>query len=277
MAVHVRNRPAVSENEAIEVIKTGSKETVVTRERDSDDEVTMEDERGSIEIEGVERSSGSVVISRITFNPSDHSKELPLILERPRSSSGMDTFEEVKEEEPSTMEKLFDTFMNPCASTCYTPMPCQPMKSALRRKGDICGSAKHVNDDACSHVSFSSLNIREYKLTLGDHPSARSGPPMSLDWDYNNARVVDLDTYEKSRHPRRHRRKLKLTFQEREKILLEERGFSKDEVREAWAAAIEIRKQRKETNQRAKVNERMDEAWESASRKFWRLMQYETE
>jgi len=34
-------------------------------------------------------------------------------------------------------------------------------------------------------VRFSTVTIRNYKSTIGDHPSCRYGPPVSLGWDYD--------------------------------------------------------------------------------------------
>lgn len=46
-------------------------------------------------------------------------------------------------------------------------------------------------------VSFSTLEIREYDVTLGDHPFCRDGLPMSLDWNYNEvSTVLDVHPYE---------------------------------------------------------------------------------
>merc|ERR1712224_928579 len=35
-------------------------------------------------------------------------------------------------------------------------------------------------------VSFSSVQVREYDLCLGDNPSVGTGAPVSLDWSYHN-------------------------------------------------------------------------------------------
>lgn len=35
-----------------------------------------------------------------------------------------------------------------------------------------------------NRVSFNHVEIREYEITLGDHPCCSSGPPISLSWNY---------------------------------------------------------------------------------------------
>ena len=42
------------------------------------------------------------------------------------------------------------------------------------------------------------MRVREYSVTLGDHPCADSFP-LTLDWEHTQAREVDLDRYEKRR------------------------------------------------------------------------------
>jgi hypothetical protein len=103
-------------------------------------------------------------------------------------------------------------------------------------------------------VRFQNVNIREFKMTLGNHPSATSGPPVMLDSEpFSPPKVMALDDYETCRPPRRKRRQLKLTLQQRHNILVKERGFRFEEVKTAWQEALEIRKQRKETLERGCV------------------------
>lgn len=102
---------------------------------------------------------------------------------------------------------------------------------------------------------ISAQDIREFKMTLGNHPSATSGPPVMLSSDLHSPRkVMTLEQYEQTRPPRRKRRQLKLSLQQRHNVLVKERGFSFEEVKGAWQEALEIRKQRKETLERGYVD-----------------------
>jgi len=264
------------QQESIEVVEQGETPSISICE--SFDSLGTE-----IEAIGSVRN-GKLVIDKIIFNSHDDPDEPELVIERPRSmikSTRIDgeTKEEIIEEgdeegdeESGMLGQMLNTIMDPCL--CFHPDDVskygKPIKSALKHGNGATSPSVDRN------VSFSSIQVREYGMTLGDHPVSKSGPPVSLDWNYEREDVVDLDTYEKARQPRRHRRKLKLSYKDREKILLHDRGFSKDEVREAWVAAIEIRKQRRETIARGALNEKVDEAWESANRKFWRLLSYDT-
>ena len=53
-------------------------------------------------------------------------------------------------------------------------------------------------------MKFSDVEVREYRLTLGDHPSAKSGLPVTIDWwdgsDHNgngdNVELHGINAYE---------------------------------------------------------------------------------
>eukprot|EP00540_Astrosyne_radiata_P008224 CAMPEP_0116844048 /NCGR_PEP_ID=MMETSP0418-20121206/12446_1 /TAXON_ID=1158023 /ORGANISM="Astrosyne radiata, Strain 13vi08-1A" /LENGTH=236 /DNA_ID=CAMNT_0004474907 /DNA_START=159 /DNA_END=869 /DNA_ORIENTATION=- len=137
------------------------------------------------------------------------------------------------------------------------------LKSAMRRTPSSSSSVPRS-------VSFTSLEIREYTMTLGDHPSASSGPPVTLDWTYHSKETRDLDQYEQARGPKRRRKQLKLSLAQREALLVR-KGFSMMELKEAWQRSLEVRKQRYETVMQSIVSTKMEEAWQSACRKFWRM------
>mmetsp|Transcript_32536 Transcript_32536/g.48249 ORF Transcript_32536/g.48249 Transcript_32536/m.48249 type:complete len:275 (-) Transcript_32536:166-990(-) len=125
-------------------------------------------------------------------------------------------------------------------------------------------------------VNFKSLQIRHHSMTLGDHPSAASGPPIQLSWEKaSEDKELDLDKYESGRQPRRSRRQLKMSFRDREQVLMQE-GFTIDQVREAWEESLKVRQQRYETLMQGVFSTRFEEAYQSANRKFWRLFNYDT-
>jgi hypothetical protein len=154
---------------------------------------------------------------------------------------------------------IYDSFTHLCAPDCSGV----PKKSAMRKapRGAI------ISDH---NVSFNSLTVREYDLTLGDHPSSASGPPVQLDWEHKAENTMDLNDYEKMRQPRRRRRELKMSFQEREEIL-QGYGFTMDQLKDAWMESLKVRQQRYETIMAGSITTKMEEAWESACRKFGRI------
>eukprot|EP00523_Entomoneis_sp_CCMP467_P021480 CAMPEP_0168836996 /NCGR_PEP_ID=MMETSP0727-20121128/4899_1 /TAXON_ID=265536 /ORGANISM="Amphiprora sp., Strain CCMP467" /LENGTH=403 /DNA_ID=CAMNT_0008890405 /DNA_START=133 /DNA_END=1341 /DNA_ORIENTATION=+ len=52
-------------------------------------------------------------------------------------------------------------------------------------------------------VSFATIQVRGYDQTIGDHPSVSIGPPIGLDWDYQEFGNFDVDQFEATRGPRR--------------------------------------------------------------------------
>jgi hypothetical protein len=68
-------------------------------------------------------------------------------------------------------------------------------------------------------VSFSSLEIREYEVVIGDHPCCTRGVPLSLGWEYSDAGRLNVDDYEEARSPRRSRVDLRTSSEERCEIL----------------------------------------------------------
>jgi hypothetical protein len=74
-------------------------------------------------------------------------------------------------------------------------------------------------------VSFHTVVIREYGMTLGDNPSCSYGPPVCLDWDYEETKKVKLDEYEQTRSKRRTMRQMVLSYYKRFEIL-QNAGYS---------------------------------------------------
>ena len=74
-------------------------------------------------------------------------------------------------------------------------------------------------------VSFAGLEIRRYNVIVGDHPCCRDGCPMSLGWDYKQNGPPEghnsVDRYERKRRRQRRktRQELRLSWEERRKIL----------------------------------------------------------
>jgi hypothetical protein len=173
-----------------------------------------------------------------------------------------------------TLDQVMETLLDNACCECDDLSVGPPLRPAIRPSKWTHG-AKGTSSyrKRPNHVQFKEVNIREFKMTLGNHPSATSGPPVMLDWaETHSQSSMNLEDYEKSRPPRRTRRQLKLSLQQRHNILVKERGFSFEEVKGAWQAALEIRKQRKETLDRGLALMKWDEVWESTRRKFSRIV-----
>jgi hypothetical protein len=179
------------------------------------------------------------------------------------------------------VDEIMEHLLGSTCCQCNPSTPAmRPLNSALKspkwssHTGQYNSQVRTTSPNSNS-VTFKNVDIREFRMTLGDHPSACSGPPVRLDWDSTSRPcVIELEEYEKDRQPRRSRRQLKLSLQRRHNILVKERGFSFEEVRAAWHDALEIRRLRKETLERGLALMKWDEVWESTCRKFNRLVDY---
>jgi hypothetical protein len=109
-----------------------------------------------------------------------------------------------------------------------------------------------TRDDAriCHHaplekkVLFSTVEIREYAITVGDNPSCQGPFPLQLDWDYAPARVEDAVEYgevgttalhrlkQRGQRLRRRRRSFRLSAEERLNRLVEMQGSQHVRLRE---------------------------------------------
>ena len=226
------------------------------------------DELSCIEIETGHDPRGKLVVSRIIFSQLEQEAilddttrmENPIALSRQMSD----------EPSGSMYETLAESLVFACGGDCGQVAESTSNDDALKPRSAL----KRGPSLSQRNVSFKSLEIREYSMTLGDHPSAYTGPPVTLDWSHNNVEIVDLEAYENARKPRRKRKQLKLSSRTRQKLLVDN-GFSITDIQLAWQSALEIRKQRYETVMQGFMSTKMEEALQSANRKFWRMFNYD--
>lgn len=95
-------------------------------------------------------------------------------------------------------------------------------------------------------VSFHNVVVREYFMTLGDNPSCSYGPPVTLDWDYTECKILKLEDYERLRNKRRTMRQMVLSYYKRCEIL-ESAGLSMREVKVATRQVNKAKRQRDTT------------------------------
>jgi hypothetical protein len=108
-------------------------------------------------------------------------------------------------------------------------------------------------------VSFTALEVREYKICVGDHPCCQVGVPISLGWEYEDKGVIaSLDDYELMRCPRRDRIELRTTAEERRQMLVNA-GAQEEELRKI------SRQLQRARSCSAKLSERMNETFFGAA------------
>lgn len=145
------------------------------------------------------------------------------------------------------------------------------------RKSEVAQStqtSERSSTDSRSHaekkkrkVHFTSIHIREYEIVVGDNPSCTIGPPVGIGWKYGETRVIDIDTVENSRSYKKIKSRLVLSREEREALLLNW-GASFHDIIESVRANLKIKNQRRQTVTNLGKIERIEEAFESATRKL---------
>lgn len=121
------------------------------------------------------------------------------------------------------------------------------------------------------NVVFDSVKIRSYSQTLGDNPSVSYGPPIQLDWDYEDDAPVPIDEYEGERRPRRQVRELALNYYQRCNALTYFYGVSETDIKTAQKEVEKITRERNFTKMTLPYMF-FEEVLESAGRKARRLV-----
>jgi len=134
-------------------------------------------------------------------------------------------------------------------------------------------SIQEKQNDSKQGVLFSLVEIREYPRILGDNPSCRSGPPISLGWDYDKAAVVKVSVQEFDEIAKKKAKKhLILSRSEREGILLDV-GYSRSQIAQNVRQMIKIKNQRRQTINNLYVA-RFEETLENVIRKIKKFNLY---
>ncbi|KAG7366903.1 hypothetical protein IV203_029573 [Nitzschia inconspicua] len=120
-------------------------------------------------------------------------------------------------------------------------------------------------------VRFNAIQIRDYERVVGDNPSCTSGPPLSIGWKYGKTAMIDVNSYEMARPFRKCSRRLILSREQREALLLNW-GASFHDIVESVRGNIKVKNQRRQTVTNLGRTEKIEEAFESATRKLKRAL-----
>jgi len=91
-------------------------------------------------------------------------------------------------------------------------------------------------------VRFSNVETREYERVVGDQDDLL-GPPLAIGWSYNVHDAVDVDAYEEDRiENRKPHYELILTPNGRRHLLMNEFGFTADNITQAERSLAEKRR-----------------------------------
>jgi|EP00521_Asterionellopsis_glacialis_P009696 hypothetical protein len=124
-------------------------------------------------------------------------------------------------------------------------------------------------------VSFDRITVREYSMTLGDNPSCSYGPPVQLDWDYDENDSRDVDEFEDARSKERcgNLRFLCINYWDRCKII-QAAGHGERDIKNAERKVNRTRRQRDTTRFFLPVM-KVEHVVKSAGRKIKRVVKPE--
>ena len=121
-----------------------------------------------------------------------------------------------------------------------------------------------------SRIQWGNIQIREYNRIVGDNPETIVGPPLTLDWQYNEHELITIDEYEETRPKRKVFWRLRLSSITRKNMLKNVFGIPESEIAAAEREVQVIRRQRQSTNKQGRLSSSVENAVQSAKRKIKR-------
>ena len=120
-------------------------------------------------------------------------------------------------------------------------------------------------------VCFQHVEIKEYNITLGDHPSVTQGPPVTIEWDPVRSHIFTVDDYENgfTEDARRRGQELRMPVNVRKSLLSS--FHSEKEMLQARLEARKVQSQRKMSKAMEDM-EAVTSVVQSATRKYKKWM-----
>ena len=137
-----------------------------------------------------------------------------------------------------------------------------------------------MDDDDDLSVSFSTIEVREFPVVIGDNPSCAMGPPLSIDWDPDCELSIDIEEFEHYRNGqgydccrRRKGDELRLDPEQRKCLVLNAGSSNHDIANAVRQVGRDRRARRRSThNNLSKPFYAFDVVKESATRKLKRFV-----
>jgi hypothetical protein len=102
-------------------------------------------------------------------------------------------------------------------SSLLPPVASESFSSCIG-SSDSSSSSSSGCDDGCRRVSFSTIEIHEHAMIMGNNPWTSHGCPLEIDWEEVGNYSLNLEDYEESRPPRRIRDELAMPGDLREAV-----------------------------------------------------------
>lgn len=176
-------------------------------------------------------------MSHIINTPSDVTYETETVISDDDSNSNghgscINNFEKYnKKDKTVRSDNGILTFLSNEISLGLTPELAKLKNNAKitsENKKELC---RRVNGVTKFNVHFSEVVIREYPYEIGDNPSSKKGPSLSMKWSYVKEQTCTLTSYEqsKSQMNKRSMQELLIPLQRRMDIL-REAGYSRSQI-----------------------------------------------
>ena len=122
---------------------------------------------------------------------------------------------------PLRVKKMQSSLDQIHATTSITKTASLSSHSSSTDRSSFSSSCESFQNNTERRVSFDSVKIRAYSLTLGDNPSCKEWPALSLDWNYEQYDKLPIDTFETFRKQTRRgsNAELKIPSQTRNDLL----------------------------------------------------------
>lgn len=142
---------------------------------------------------------------------------------------------------------------------------------STNRSSDAPNSPTGAGSRCKSTISFSHIDIREYKRVPGDNPCVRAGVPLSIGWESYQHNAIPLDDYETAKGPPRDKVEMMVPASVRRSMLRDEFDASVNELNASLRCVNITKRQRAHTLQSENM-EVIEEVLESAKRKIKRAV-----
>lgn len=122
-------------------------------------------------------------------------------------------------------------------------------------------------------LSWGTVQIREYSRTIGDHPDVSYGPPLSLDWQYNQHEDISLDSHEQSRivdGNGKKKRFIRMSSLTRRNLLANEFLIPHADLRRAELVVEKVQRRRAQSNRQGTFSAKLEDGLQSFRRQLGR-------
>jgi hypothetical protein len=136
-------------------------------------------------------------------------------------------------------------------SSSSSSLPSRPVRICIEEPPDDDDESTSTTDGCSSshqHIGFSTVEIREYPIQIGDNPSVTRGVPITIGWDHCSSYTLNLDDFELVRPARRLKLQLKMESLDRIRML-KAMGYSRQDIQQ------EVRKVNADRGRRQRTRE----------------------